>query len=102
MANGERVSGAGDKPLRVTGEAVKYLSSLRQFRRIPDNVLIRLAERRTRLRIPDHWVAIALILSNRIPIPVPAPPGHPSITTSSGVVVCRPTAGPVSTYTDPS
>ncbi|MFZ0802694.1 MAG: hypothetical protein WBQ09_09735 [Terriglobales bacterium] len=71
MVDRGKVSASGDKPLRVTGEAVKYLSSLRQFHRISESILIRLAERRTRLKVPDRWVAIALILSNRIPIPVP-------------------------------
>jgi hypothetical protein len=76
MADRAKVSGSGDMPLRVTGEAVMYLSSLRQFHGIPDSALIRLAERRTRIYVPDRWVAIALILSNRILIPVPTPPGQ--------------------------
>ena len=76
MADRAKVSGSGDMPLRVTGEAVMYLSSLRQFHGIPDSALIRLAERRTRMYVPDRWVAIALILSNRIPIPVPTPHGQ--------------------------
>jgi len=59
------------QPLRVTSEAIKHLSSLPQFHGIPHETLIRLAERRTRLYVPDRWVAIALILGNRIPIPVP-------------------------------
>jgi hypothetical protein len=59
------------QPLRVTGDAVKRLSSLPQFHGIPDADLIRLAQRRTKLHVPDRWVAIALILGNRIPIPVP-------------------------------
>lgn len=71
MVDRGKVSASGDTPLRVTAEAVKHLSSLRQFHRIPESILIRLAERRTRLKVPDRWVAIALILSNRIPIPVP-------------------------------
>jgi hypothetical protein len=60
------------QPMRVTSEAVKHLSSLPQFHGIPDESLIRLAKRRTGLHVPDRWVAIALILGNRIPIPVPA------------------------------
>lgn len=64
-------------PLRVKGEAVKYLASLPQFHGIPDESLIRLAERRTRLNVPDRWVAVALIIGNRVPIPVPAPDGRP-------------------------
>jgi hypothetical protein len=32
---------------------------------------MRIAERRTRLYVPDRWVAIALILGNSVPIPVP-------------------------------
>ena len=59
-------------PLRVNGEGVKHLLSLPQFHGIADESLIRLAKRRTGLHIRDRWVAIALILGNRIPIPVPA------------------------------
>jgi hypothetical protein len=77
MADSEKVSASGAKPLRVSAGAIGYLSSLRQFRRIPDGVLIRLAERRTRLRVPDRWVAIALLLGNRVPIPIPTLPGQP-------------------------
>jgi len=58
-------------PLRIRSEAVDHLSSLQQFHGIPDETLIRLAERRTRLKVSDRWVAIALILGNRVPIPVP-------------------------------
>jgi hypothetical protein len=65
------------QPLRVTGEVIKHLSSLPQFHGIPDESLIRLAERRTKLYVPDRWVAIALILGNRIPIPVPTPQEPP-------------------------
>jgi hypothetical protein len=57
-------------PLRIKPAAVSYLSSLPQFLGIPDESLIRLAHRRTRLDVDDRWVAIALILGNRIPIPV--------------------------------
>jgi hypothetical protein len=57
-------------PLRIKPEAITHLSSLTQFYGIPDQSLIRLAHRRTRLNVPDRWVAIALILGNRIPIPV--------------------------------
>jgi hypothetical protein len=64
-------------PLRIKPEAVRYLSSLSQFHAIPDKSLIRLAHRRTRLNVPDRWVAIALILGNRIPIPVPNPKERP-------------------------
>jgi len=64
-------------PLRVKGEAVKYLSSLSQFHGIPDDSLIRIAERRTGLNVPDRWVAVALIIGNRVPIPVPTPDGRP-------------------------
>jgi len=76
-------------PLRVTGEAVKYLSSLPQFHGIPDRVLIRLAARRTRMRVPDRWFAIALILSNRIPVPVPTPPGQPQGTPSEATTPAK-------------
>ena len=64
-------------PLRIKGEAIKYLSSLPQFHGIPDESLIRLAERRTGLYVPDRWVAVALIIGNRVPIPVPAPHEQP-------------------------
>jgi hypothetical protein len=58
-------------------DAVKHLSSLPQFHGIPDETLIRLAERRTKLHVPDRWGAIALILGNRIPIPVPGSKPRP-------------------------
>ena len=58
--------------LRINPESVKHLSSLKQFWEIPDEALIKLAKRRTGLHIADRWVAIALILGNRIPIPVAA------------------------------
>jgi hypothetical protein len=63
-------------PLRVKGEAVKYLWFLPQFHAIPDESLIRLAERRTGLNVPDRWVSVALIIGNRVPIPVPVPHGQ--------------------------
>jgi len=65
------------QPLRVTSEAVRHLSSLKQFHGIPDESLIRLAERRTKLHVPDRWVAIALIVGNRIPVPVPGSEPRP-------------------------
>jgi len=58
-------------PLRIKSEAINHLSSLKQFHGIPDDSLIRIAERRTRLKVQDRWVAVALILGNRVPIPVP-------------------------------
>jgi hypothetical protein len=61
----------GEHPLRVKPEAIKHFASLPQFHGIPDADLIRLAQRRTKLHVPDRWVAIALILGNHIPIPVP-------------------------------
>ena len=88
MADRE-VSTSGDIPLRVKSEAVKYLSSLPQFHGIPDSVLIRLAGRKTRMRVPDRWVAIALILSNRIPVPVPTPPGQPQGTRSDATTPAK-------------
>jgi len=63
--------------MRVTAEAIRHLSSLPQFRGIPDESLIGLAKRRTGLNVPDRWVAIALILGNRIPIPVFNPKERP-------------------------
>ena len=71
MTNSDDVSNPGYMPLRVSAEGIRHLSSLTQFHPIADRVLIRLAERRTRLTVPDRWVAIALIRSNYIPIPVP-------------------------------
>lgn len=65
MKNSDDFSDPGFMPLRVSAEGIRHLSSLTQFHPIPDNVLIRLAERRTRLTVPDRWVAIALILGNR-------------------------------------
>lgn len=65
------------QPLRVTREAIKHLSALSQFHGISDETLIRLAERRTRLNVPDRWVAIALILGNRVPIPLPGGKARP-------------------------
>jgi len=73
MTISDDVSNPGYTPLRVSAQGIRHLSSLTQFHPIADNVLIRLAERRTRLTVPDRWVAIALILGNRIPIPVPLP-----------------------------
>ena len=64
-------------PLRIKPAAVSYLSSLSQFHAIPDESLIRLGHRRTRLNVPDRWVAVALIIGNRVPIPVPMPDGRP-------------------------
>ncbi len=58
-------------PLRIKPEAMRYLSSLSQFHGIADESLIRLAKRRTGLKVADRWVAIALILCNRVPIPMP-------------------------------
>ena len=58
-------------PLRIKPEAVRYLSSLSQFHGIADESLIRLAKRRTGLKVADRWVAVALMLSNRVLIPVP-------------------------------
>lgn len=65
------------QPIRVTSDAVKHLSLLPQFHGIPDESLIRLAKRRTKLYVHDRWVAIALILGNCIPIPVPNPSERP-------------------------
>ncbi|HKV81821.1 MAG TPA: hypothetical protein VJP02_26980 [Candidatus Sulfotelmatobacter sp.] len=59
----------GESPLRIKPEAIRYLSSLSHFHAASDESLIRLARRRTRLNVPDRWVAIALILGNNIPIP---------------------------------
>jgi hypothetical protein len=58
-------------PLRIKPEAVSYLSSLSRFHGIADESLIRLAKRRTGLKVADRWAAIALILSNGVLIPIP-------------------------------
>ena len=58
-------------PLRITPEAVRYLSLLSQFHGIADESLIRLAKRRTGLKVRDRWVAVALIVSNRVLVPMP-------------------------------
>jgi len=89
MADMEKVSASGDMPLRVTSEAVKYLSSLPQFHDIPDASLISLAKRRTRLYVRDRWVAIALIIGNRVPIPVPTPEGRPQGTPSKATTPAK-------------
>jgi hypothetical protein len=65
------------EPLRVTSEGIKHLSARTQFHGISDESLIRLAERRTKLHVPDRWVAIALIVGNSIPIPVPGSNARP-------------------------
>ena len=65
------------QPLRVAKEAITRLSALRQFLGIPDETLIRLAKHKTGLHVPDRWVAIALILGNRVPIPVPGGKARP-------------------------
>lgn len=58
MANGEKVSVSGNMPLRVAGEGVMYFPSLSQFHGISDSVLIRLAERRTRMHVPTAgWLS---------------------------------------------
>ncbi|MGA8733688.1 MAG: hypothetical protein WB558_07175 [Terriglobales bacterium] len=76
-------------PLRIKGEAVRYLSSLPQFHGIPDENLIRLAERRTGLNVSDRWVAVALIIGNRVPIPVPAPDGRPQAQPSEATALAK-------------
>ncbi len=77
MTISDDVSNPGYMPLRVSAEGIRHLSSLKKFHPIPDKVLIRLAERRTRLTVPDRWVAIALIRSSCILIPATPPHGRP-------------------------
>ena len=77
MTSSDELSNPGYMPLRVSAEGIRHLSSLVQFHPIADNVLIRLAERGTRLTVPDRWVAIALIRSNCILIPATLPHGRP-------------------------
>jgi hypothetical protein len=63
--------------MRITSDAINRLSSLPQFQGLSDEALIRVAYRRTKLYVPDRWVAIALILGNRVPIPVPGGKARP-------------------------
>lgn len=57
-------------PLRIKPEAISYLASLPQFHGLHTARLIKLAHRRTGLHVPGRWLAISLIRSNLIPIPV--------------------------------
>lgn len=57
-------------PLRIKPEAISYLASLTQFHGLHTARLIKLAHRRTGLHVPSRWVAISLIRSNLVPIPV--------------------------------
>ncbi len=59
--------------MRVTGEAEQHLAALPQFHGIPTGALLRLVKLTTGLIVTSRWTAIALILSNRCPIPVPNP-----------------------------
>lgn len=81
----------GESPLRIKPEAIRYLSSLSQFHAASDESLMRLARRRTRLNIPDRWVAIALILGNNIPIPAGGQ-GRPRWQTRQASHTATPTA----------
>jgi hypothetical protein len=47
-----------------------HLKSLKQFHRLSDELLFKLARRVTIFKIPSRWVAIRLIVANGIPIPV--------------------------------
>jgi hypothetical protein len=58
-------------PLRVSSEAVKHLSLLHRFDGIPDEALIRLAKLRTKVLVADRWGAIAVLVNNPCPLPVP-------------------------------
>ena len=53
---------------------LKKLAAMRQFHKLSDETLFRLAKRVTVFRIPDRWVAINLIFENGIPIPVVTSP----------------------------
>jgi hypothetical protein len=53
---------------------LKSLAALEHFHNIPDEMLLKLAQRVTVFRIPDRMVAIRLIRANGIPIPVMKPP----------------------------
>jgi hypothetical protein len=63
------------QPESPTKAFVEEYSRFEQFHGIPDQTLMRLAERKTGLRVPNRWVAIALIIRNPVPIPVPRPAG---------------------------
>ena len=58
-------------PLRVASDAVKHLSSLPQFHGITDAVLIRLAKLRAKVVVADRWGAVAALVNNPCPLPVP-------------------------------
>jgi len=58
-------------PLRVANEAVEHLSSFHQFDAIPDEVLIRLAKLRAKVVVADRWGAVAALVNNPCPLPVP-------------------------------
>ena len=57
-------------PLRIKTEVVGTLSRLPQFHGIADEMLIRIAKRRTRVQVADRWAAIRMLISNPCPIPI--------------------------------
>jgi len=53
---------------------LKRLKAKKQFYGLSDELLFKLAHRVTIFRIPNRWVAIHLIVTNNILIPVVTPP----------------------------
>jgi hypothetical protein len=66
---------SSDQSNDPTDAFVREYSRFTQFHGIPDRTLIRLAERKTGLRVSNRWIAIALIIRNPLPIPVPRAEG---------------------------
>lgn len=54
---------------------IEEQSRLKQFHGIADRTLFRLAELASGFAVEDRWVAIALIMRNPLPIPVPGKSG---------------------------
>jgi hypothetical protein len=63
--------------MRVTSETEQRLAALPQFHGIPTGILLRIVKLKTGLIVTSRWTAIALILANRCPIPVPMQPSRP-------------------------
>jgi len=60
-----------DTGFRVSPEGIKHLSALTQFHDVPTEALIRIVKYKTKLKVTNRWAAIALLVSNPCPIPVP-------------------------------
>lgn len=70
---------SNDQSNDPTDAFVREYSRFTQFHGIPDQVLIGLAERKTGVRVSNRWIAIALIIRNPMPIPVPRAEGSTKI-----------------------